>query len=139
MIRRNDFESNEIEIYRELSKYRNLPQISSRSLFGIVGTATGGESVLFPDSLQRGFNYEVTPMNERPKTEFEITGVISSTSDGHLNYLPSFNRGREIGRELKFYILAELVRKTHLENQGLMEKINDLKAKFEDFVNRNKS
>lgn len=133
-------ETLEIEVYQKLSKFRNLPQIANKEFFGIVGTTVNGETVLFPDSLQRGFNYELIPLTERPKTEFEILGMASTTSDGHVNYLPSFNKGREIARELKFYVLAQMIRKTAQENQGLRGKINELKSRLDDFIqSQNKS
>ncbi len=135
MIRRN-IDTEEIEIYRELSKYRNLSQISEKTLFGIVGTTVNGDSVLFPDSLQRGFGYELTPIGQRPQTEFEIPSIANVTSDGHMNYTPSFNKGREIARELKFYVLAEMMKKVSQENQGLKGKIDELRTKLDNFINK---
>ena len=132
----NNYANTDIEVYHELSKYRNLSQITKKEFFGIVGTTVNGESVLFPDSFQRGFNYELTPWNERPKTEFEIIGIASGTSDGHINYLPSFNSGRELGKELKFYVLAQKMSEIVQENQGLKSKVNELKSKLEEFIKK---
>jgi len=135
MIRRNP-NPEDIEVYNELTKYRNLPQISDKTLFGLVGTTVNGDSVLFPDSLQRGFSYELTPIGQRPQTQFEIPGVANTTSDGHMNYTPSFNKGREIAREFKFHVLAEMMKKISQENQGLKGKINELRSKLDTFMNK---
>ena len=135
MIRRNP-NAEDIEVYNELTKYRNLPQISDKTLFGLVGTTVNGDSVLFPDSLQRGFSYELTPIGQRPQTEFEILGIANVTSDGHMNYTPSFNKGREIARELKFYVLAEMMKKVSQENHGLKGKIDELRTKLDNFINK---
>lgn len=139
MIRNIDDVSSDVEIYQELSKYRHLPQIQNKALFGIIGITNNGESVLFPDSFQRGFDYEITSINQRPRTEFEIAGIGSYTSDGHLNYLSSFNKGREVGKELKTYLIIERLKKLSQENQGLKSMIHDLKTKVEDLMKKQKS
>jgi len=53
-----------------------------------------------------------------------------------MNYTPSFNKGREIAREFKFYILAEMMKKISHENQGLKGKIAELGTKLDNFINK---
>jgi len=140
------------ELYQDLASFRTN-QIVRKELYGIVGTTVNGQTLLFPDSYQRGFIYELMPLNERPLTNFEVPGLATATSDGHVNYAPSFNLGRELAKELKFYVLARHMKKLSQENaslkgtiqdlkdttQDLKDMIRDLKTKVEDIIKRQKS
>jgi hypothetical protein len=126
------------ELYHDLVPFRTN-QIVKKELYGIVGTTVNGQTVLFPDSYQRGFIYELTPLHERPLTNFEVPGLATTTSDGHMNYSPSFNLGRELAKELKFYVLAGHIKKLSQENEGLKGMIQDLKSKVEDIIKKQKS
>lgn len=126
------------DLYQELTPFKTN-QIVQKGSYGIVGTTVNGQTILFPDSYQRGFLYELTPLNERPRTDFEIPGLVTATSDGHMNYAPSFTMGREIAKELKLHALANKIKNVSQENEGLKGIIQDLKNKVEDLIKKQKS
>lgn len=114
----------------------NQNQIANKQFLGLLGTTVDNRSVWAPDSYQRGFAYELTPMEERPKVVWEILGVFAMYSDGHINYLPSFNDGRSTARDLKTNLVAqyainmkkEFAQK--LNNQN--EEISELKRRLSE-------
>ncbi len=119
-----------------VQQLRNRNIIHSKNLLGLVGTTTDGLTIWFPDSLQRGWTNELTPINERPKMLWEILGLVGYFSDGNFNYLPRYNQGRELAREAKMYLIAEQTKKTTEENmrlrkdlESLRDEVNKLKEK----------
>jgi len=100
-----DITDNEIRL--AVANLRNQNQIANKQFFGLLGTTVDNRSVWAPDSYQRGFAYELTPIENRPKLVWEIIGVFAMYSDGHLNYLPSFNDGRNTARDLKTNLVAQ--------------------------------
>lgn len=128
-----------MEVYDELAQIRNTSLIQSKGLLGITGITTDGNYIAFPDSYQRGFQAELTPINVRPKVDFEFAGLASLTSDGHWNYTPAYEKGREIGRELKMMVMVEKMRKIDEENNGLKKTIHDLKNRLDDFIRGSKN
>jgi len=124
------------ELYQDLASFRTN-QIVRKELYGIVGTTVNGQTLLFPDSYQRGFIYELMPLNERPLTNFEVPGLATATSDGHVNYAPSFNLGRELAKENAS--LKGTIQDLKDTTQDLKDMIRDLKTKVEDIIKRQKS
>ena len=121
-----------------VQQLRNRNIIASKEFFGLVGTTVDGITIWFPDSLQRGWTDELTPINERPRMLWEILGLVGYFSDGNLNYLPRYNQGHELAWEAKMYLIAEQTRKVTQENmelkkdmQSLRDEINKLKEKKE--------
>ncbi|MGH2613455.1 MAG: hypothetical protein ACRDFB_10475 [Rhabdochlamydiaceae bacterium] len=100
-----DITDNEIRL--ATVNLRNQNQIANKQLLGLIGTTIDGKIVWTPDSYQRGFVYELTPMEERPKLEWELFGIFAKYSDGHINYLPTFNDGRNVARDMKTNLLAQ--------------------------------
>jgi hypothetical protein len=127
-------ENKEMELAIQQLRYRNL--IVKKELSGFVGTTIDGLTIWFPDSLQRGWTHELTPVNERPHMIWEIAGLVGYFSDGHLNYLPRYNQGREMAREAKMNLIANQTWNLTEENkelkkslQSLKDEINKLKEK----------
>jgi hypothetical protein len=100
-----DITDNEIRL--AVANLRNQNQIANKQFFGLLGTTVDNRIVWAPDSHQRGFVFELTPMEDRPKLVWELFGVFAMYSDGHLNYLPSFNDGRNTARDLKTNLVAQ--------------------------------
>lgn len=100
-------ENTDNEIRLAITNLRNQNQIANKQIFGLIGTTVDNKIVWTPDSYQRGFVYELTPVEERPRLEWDLFGVFAKYSDGHINYLPSFNDGRNIARDLKTNLLAQ--------------------------------
>lgn len=117
----------ETEIDLAVQQLRDRNIIASKEVFGLVGTTVDGLTIWFPDSLQRGWRDELTPINERPCMLWEILGLVGYFSDGNLNYLPRYNQGREIAREAKMYLIAEQTRKITQENMELKSDVKNLK------------
>lgn len=84
---------------------------------------------MFPDSIQRGYTYELTPIYERPTITWQIPGVVALFSDGNFNFIPSFNQGRELAKDVKINVVASVAMKTSEENQELRTKIQNLADK----------
>jgi len=122
------------DLFMEVAKYRNQPQIVSKGVFGIVGQTNSGETILFPDSFQRGYEYELTPPNQRPRKQFEVMGLIMGTSDGHTNYLPSYNEGRELAKEVKTYAIVAKIKQLATENTSLKNTVKNLSSKLDDLI-----
>ena len=122
------------ELYLEVAKYRKISQITRKGTLGIVGQTVAGETVLFPDSFQRGYEYELTPYHERTQKQFEAFGLMMGTSDGHLNFVPSFNQGRELAREVKTYAIVNKIREIASENHTLKNTVNELKDRLNKFL-----
>lgn len=124
------------EIRLAVANLRNQNQITNKQLFGLVGTTTDGRIVWTPDSYQRGFAYELTPIEDRPKLVWELFGVFAMYSDGHVNYLPSFNDGRNTARDLKTNLVAQYAMKMKKEFTQKMnnqsEEISDLKRRLSE-------
>lgn len=118
----------------EVAKHRNQPQIVAKGAFGIVGKTNSDETILFPDSYQRGYEYELTPPNQRPKKQFETMGLIMGTSDGHTNYLPSFNEGRELAKEVKTNAIVAKIKQLASENISLKNTVNNLSSKLDNLI-----
>ena len=118
-------EDNKTELAIQQLRNRNI--IADKGLFGLVGTTNDGLTIWFPDSLQRGWRDELTPIHQRPRMEFEIFGLVGYFSDGHWNYLPRYNQGRELAREAKMYLIAEETKKNRKENAELKKDIESLK------------
>lgn len=112
-----------------LEQVRNQNQIATKGTLGITGTTVGELDVLFPDSIQRGYTYELTPINERPTITWQIPGVVALFSDGNFNFIPSFNQGRELAKDVKINVVASVAMKTSEENQELRTKIQNLADK----------
>ena len=128
-----DFEENP-DLFIEVAKQRNQPQIVSKGAFGIVGQTNSGETIMFPDSFQRGYEYELTPRNQRPKKQYEAMGLIMGTSDGHTNYLPSFNEGRELAKEVKTQAIVAKIKQVATENISLKNIVNNLSSKLDNLM-----
>ena len=124
------------DLFMEVAKYRNQPQIVSKGAFGIVGQTNSGETILFPDSFQRGYEYELTPPNQRPRKQFEAMDLIMGTSDGHTNYIPSFNEGRELAKEVKTYAIVAKIKQLVTENTSLKNTVKNLSSKLDDLIKR---
>jgi len=128
-----DFEENP-DLFIEVAKQRNQPQIVSKGAFGIVGQTNSGETIMFPDSFQRGYEYELTPPNQRPKKQYEVMGLIMGTSDGHTNFLPSFNDGRELAKEVKTHVIVAKIKQLITENTLLKNTVKNLSSKVDDIL-----
>lgn len=118
-------ENKEMELAIQQLRQRNI--IASKNLFGLVGTTNDGLAVWFPDSLQRGWTDELTPIYERPRMLWEVLGLVGYFSDGHFNYLPRYNQGRELAREAKMYLIADQTKKNIQENVELKKNIDILR------------
>lgn len=108
-----DMTDNEIRL--AVVNLRNQNQIANKQLLGLLGTTVDGRIVWAPDSYQRGFAYELTPIENRPTLVWELFGVFAMYSDGHINYLQSFNDGRNTARDLKTNLVAQYAMNTKKE------------------------
>lgn len=122
------------DLFMEVAQYRNQPQIISKGAFGITGHTNSGENILFPDSFQRGYEYELTPPKQRPRNQFETMGLIMTTSDGHMNFLPSFNAGRESAKEVKTHAIVTKIKQLDAENISLKNTVENLSSKLNELV-----
>lgn len=116
------------EIELAIQKLRSQNQISSTEFFGLIGTTVDGQTAWFPNSLQRGYQDELTPISERPKMLWQFLGIVGYFSDGNYNYLPSYNQGREIARELKTNVIAsQTLKLTNIsqEQEKSIKKLED--------------
>lgn len=129
-----DIADNEIRL--ATVNLRNQNQIANKQFLGLLGTTVDNRSVWAPDSYQRGFAYELTPIEEKPKVVWEILGILAMYSDGHINYLPSFNDGRSTARDLKTNLVAQYAMNMKkeftqkLNNQD--EEISELKRRLSE-------
>jgi len=118
-------ENKEMELAIQQLRYRNL--ITKKELAGFVGTTVDGQAIWFPDSLQRGWTDELTPISQRPHMLWEIAGIVGYFSDGNYNYLPRYNQGRELAREAKMSLIANQTWKITQENKDLKKDMQSLK------------
>ena len=113
----------DIELNRALEKLRFQNQIAHKEFFGLLGTTIDGRSVIAPNSHQRGFTYELTPQEERPTIVWNFLNVFALFSDGHINYLPSFNEGRNTARDIKTNLVATYAINTKKEFVNFKEDV----------------
>ena len=120
-------DNNEIE--RAVANLRMEPQITQKQFFGLVGMTTDGKFTVAPDSYQRGFQYELTQEKNRPVIVLNL-GVIAFFSDGNINFMPSFNEGRNKARDVKVNLVAQYAINTKQEftdfKHNTDKKIEDL-------------
>jgi hypothetical protein len=126
------------DLFIEVAQYRNQPQITRKGAFGITGQTNSGENILFPDSFQRGYEYELTPPKQRPKKQSETLGLVMTTSDGHMNFLPSFNAGRETAKEVKTQAIVTKIKQLDAENISLKNTVENLSLKLDGLMNEKK-
>ena len=122
------------DLFIAVAPYRNQPQIVKKGAFGLVGQTNSGETILFPDSFQRGYEYELAPPKQRPKKQFEAMGLIMVTSDGHTNYLPSFNDGRELAKEVKTHAIVAKIKQLVAKNISLENTVKNLSSKVDGLI-----
>ena len=115
-----------------LERLRNQSQIVTKGSFGITGTTTNGQIVSFPDSLQRGYRDELTPRGQKPTVVWEIPGIVSLDSNGDFNFLPSYNQGRDIGKDVKIDVVAAVAMKAAKENEDLRRNLQKLQDKLDE-------
>lgn len=122
-------ENDNIELAIQQLRHRKL--IAKKELGGFFGTTVDGQTLWFPDSLQRGWTDELTPINQRPRMLGEIAGLVGYFSDGNLNYLPRYYQGRDLAREAKMNLIANQTWKLTQENKALRNDIDSLKEDLE--------
>lgn len=136
-------EINDNEIKLAVANLRDQNQIANKQLLGLLGTTTDGRIVWAPDSYQRGFTYELTPVENRPTIVWELVGIVAMYSDGHINYLPSFNEGRTTARDLKTNLIAQYAMNMKQEfTQKLTDQnneISELKKRLNELEKNKKS
>jgi len=129
-------EINDNEIKLAVANLRSQNQIANKQFLGLLGTTTDGRIVWAPDSYQRGFAYELTPIEHRPTMVWELFGIFAMYSDGHINYLPSFNEGRTTARDLKTNLIAQYAMNMKQEFTKKFDdqnkEITDLKKRLND-------
>lgn len=129
-----DIQNKEIEL--AIQNLRNENQVIAKELFGLIGTTKNGNSVLFPNSLQRGYTDELTPISERPKMLCSLIGIVGYFSDGNFNYLPAYNQGKDIAKEVKINVLANQTWNMTQKAKQQDDRINHLEEKLKEFESK---
>ena len=114
------------EIESAIQNLRNENQIISKEFLNLLGHTTNGLSIGFPDSYQRGYQDALTPINERPKMLWNLLGLVGYFSDGHFNYLATYNQGFHYAEELKINIIAHQTMKLTEKSVDQENKIKEL-------------
>jgi len=129
-------EFNNIEVESAVRQLRNENQIISKEILGITGTTTSGLQVWFPDSFQRGYRDGLIPISERPKMLWNIFGIVGYFTDGHFNYLPTYNQGLQHAHEVKTNVIAAQTWKLTQKSTEQEKKIEDLEKTVDDLRNK---
>ncbi len=116
------------EIERAVQQLRNEKQIASKEFLNLIGNTTNDTSVWFPDSYQRGYQDALTSINERPKMLWNLLGLVGYFSDGHFNYLPTYNQGFHYAEELKTNVIAHQTMKLTEKSTKQENEIKNLNA-----------
>jgi len=115
-----------------IEQLRTQNQIATKGFLGIAGTTIHGQEVFFPDSLQRGYRDELTPYGQKPSIVWEIPGIVSLDSNGDYNFLPSYNQGRDMGKDIKINVVAAVAMKAAKENEELQRNLQKLQNKLDE-------
>jgi len=116
------------EIARVVRQLRTEDQIVNKEFLNLIGHTANGVSVWFPDSYQRGYQDALTSINERPKMLWSLFGLVGYFSDGHFNYLPTYNQGFQYAEELRINVIAHQTMKLTQKSVEQENKIKDLNA-----------
>ncbi len=119
-----------------IEQVRNHNVIADKGFLDLYGHTESGEFILGPNSYSRGYRDSFLPANRRPYLVVNLFGVFGKLSDGSWIFIPSYNRGSNLGtqrqNDLKFEVLAEGERRLYQEMQLQKKELEEQKKSQSD-------